>query len=308
MAGREKIQRAVISVLLALVLWGWLQLQGETTRQVTVPIEFLAVPAGLAVADAGATEVSVTLRGLPSRMARIDSKDLKVVLDLAGAREGTTKFFLNEDRLVGLPPAGLALDGISPYSVAVRLEPLVEKDVSVRAASEGKVGPDYVLDGITIIPGEIRFRGPRSKAGLMAEVATAKISLEGLSASETRMVELTGDPKFLAFVEPNIVEARIRVREKLSERVLKGVAIEPLPPPGLRVQVIPPQVDVTISGPVSKVRAVEATAIQVKADVRGYGPGRHRRERPRITLRLDPPQEDLVIDYEPKEFELVVTR
>jgi len=203
MSGREKIQRAVISALLALVLWGWLQVQGETTRQAVAPLEFLAVPAGLAVADAGATEVSVTLRGLPSRMARVDSKDLKVVIDLSGAREGTTKFFLNEDRLVGLP-AGLVLDGISPYSVAVRLEPLAEKDVPVRAASEGEVDPDYVLDGITIIPGQIRFRGPRSKVGLMAEAATAKISLEGLSASETRAVALAGDPKFLAFVEPSI--------------------------------------------------------------------------------------------------------
>ncbi len=307
MSGREKIQRAVISALLALVLWGWLQVQGETTRQAVAPLEFLAVPAGLAVADAGATEVSVTLRGLPSRMARVDSKDLKVVIDLSGAREGTTKFFLNEDRLVGLP-AGLVLDGISPYSVAVRLEPLAEKDVPVRAASEGEVDPDYVLDGITIIPGQIRFRGPRSKVGLMAEAATAKISLEGLSASETRAVALAGDPKFLAFVEPSIVEARIRVREKLSERVVKGVTIEPVPPPGLRVRVIPPQVDVTISGPVSKVRGIEPRAIQVKADARGYGPGRHRREKPRITLRVDPPREDLVIDYEPKEFELVVTR
>ena len=42
-------------------------------------------------------------------------------------------------------PAGLALDGISPYSVAVRLEPLVEKDVytSARQNPIPRIWGDY---------------------------------------------------------------------------------------------------------------------------------------------------------------------
>ncbi|MEW6777361.1 MAG: CdaR family protein [Bdellovibrionota bacterium] len=307
MKDRTKIQRALVSVLLALLIWAGLQLQGEASRKITVPVEFVSIAEGLTVSAPASPSVSVVLQGLPARMARVDPEIVKVLVDLSEVGEGSTKFFLSEDRIRGLPP-GLRVVEITPYSLSVRLEPVLEKDLPLQPRTTGKVADGYELDRIRLVPGSIRFSGPRSVGNAIESASTVKIDLDGLTESAARRVELDVDGKILPYLTPKVVDAEILVREKSAERTIKGVRVDPVPQPGLRVRLNPPQVDLVVSGPASKIRGLESASFEVQAEARGYGPGRHRKQKLRLTFRINPPREGIIFDYSPKEFDLLVTK
>lgn len=306
-ANRAKIQRAVISLLLAVFIWGGLQLQGEASKKIVLPIEFKNLPDGLVVADAGAQNVSLALRGSPARMARLDVEDMKVVVDMKDVEPGNSKVFVSEEKIERLPD-GLEIEEITPYALNVSVEPLVEKEITVVPRVEGDVAQNYLLDSVTAVPAKVRFRGPSSIAKTLENVATAKLDISDLRESVERRVELETNPRVLPYLEKPVVDLQIRLSEKVIDKVIEGVRVVPQVGAGTRVSLTPPQVRLTVTGTVSKLSGLTAESFEVKAEARGYTPGKYKAQKLRMSFRVDPPRDGLHFDYEPKEFDLIVTQ
>lgn len=307
MTDRAKIQRAIISLLLALMIWGGLQLQGEAVRKIALPIEFKNLPEGLVVSDAGALRVSLALRGVPARMARLDPELMKIVIDMTNVEPGNSKQFITEEKIIGLPD-GMEIEEITPYALTVAVEPLVEKDVPVKPRVEGEVAENYLLDAVVPVPAKVLFRGPRSLAKSLESLPTAQLDIRDLSQSVERRVELEVDPRVLPYLSKPIVDLQIRLSEKVIDKVIENVRVTPVVPAGTRVSLTPPQVKVTVTGTVSKLRGIDSESVEVQAEARGYSPGRYRNQKLRMDFKVNPPREGLHFDYEPKEFDLIVTQ
>lgn len=305
---RTKIQRAVISVALAILVWGWLQLQGETIRRISVPVELQKVPAGLVVADPGADSVSLLLRGVPARMARVDPQDVRVVLDLSDAVEGVKRFTITEQRIEGIPRK-TRVEEVTPLTIRVRLEPVYETEVPVEPVISGQVDAGFMLDAANPVPERVHFRGPESLGNQIKSVRTEKVDLTGLRRSQRVPAALRPpEDRQLRFFEPSVVEVELRLVEVEGERKIEGVLVEPLAQPGLRVQLVPPKVTIIARGAQSRLEALEPGSFTVQAEVRSYGPGRHRDQELRLFIRTNPEREGVKYDYEPRMFDLIVTR
>lgn len=304
---KAKLQRMIASVLLALMIWGGLQLQGEASRRLSVPVEFLNVPEGLVVADPLVAKVGFTVRGVQTRMARLDPEFLKIRIDLVGSRAGSFKFLIGEDKIEGLP-AGLKISDISPREMDVRLEPALEKDIPVEPRYTGKVAEDYLLDGASTVPAAIKFLGPRVIGETLTTIPTTKIDLKEARNSFTVKVPVSVEDRVIPFLKDTSVDVEVRVSEKVVARTVTGIIVNPQTPSGLRVKITPPQIDITVSGPVSKVKGLEAASFEVQADARAYSSGKHRKQELHLTIKVNPPRDGITFDYEPKTFDLQVTR
>ena len=92
---------------------------GATIRIVSVPVEFIDVPAGLAIAGTSASRINLQLRGSSWLMNSADVPRLIVRFSLKNAKAGAMTLHVGVGNL-DLPP-GIILDAPSPADVTVRL-------------------------------------------------------------------------------------------------------------------------------------------------------------------------------------------
>jgi YbbR domain-containing protein len=75
-------------------------------------------------------------------------------------------------------PTGVRLEEIQPNRIAVKLEAVAERDVTVRAETEGAVGENFEIYSRTVSPAKVRVRGPESFVKSLDFISTEKINLE----------------------------------------------------------------------------------------------------------------------------------
>jgi hypothetical protein len=114
---RVKLAAAGLGILLWLLSYF---ASGITIRTVTVPVEFSNVPRGLNVVDSSANELEVSLRGRSWVMESANLAGLVARFDLRTAREGNVTLH-PAARDLNLPP-GVALDGVEPTKVSVKVQ------------------------------------------------------------------------------------------------------------------------------------------------------------------------------------------
>lgn len=109
-----------IAIGLAAVIWTiTYPLAGETVRFRTVPIEFTGLAASIRIGDQSATTTQVRLRGTKWRLESIGEGQVIAHASLTGLEEGVHSVAVTAQW--SGPPAGVALDGVSPPFVTVRL-------------------------------------------------------------------------------------------------------------------------------------------------------------------------------------------
>lgn len=108
------------ALLLSALLWLILVFPtGVITQDIAVPIEFRFVPEGLVISDLSANSVTVTATGRNRDLLDFDPEQIKVVIDLSGARAGYQGFTI-EPAQVNLP-SYLSLVKVEPRYIDFNL-------------------------------------------------------------------------------------------------------------------------------------------------------------------------------------------
>jgi diadenylate cyclase len=116
--GRVKLA----AVGLAAAIWSTSFLStGTTVRTVSVPVQFVSVPAGLDTAGPYTDRLEVEVRGSAWLMDSLGLTQLVASFNLRGAHAGTLNLPVESGNL-NLPP-GMAMERVSPAKVTVRLAP-----------------------------------------------------------------------------------------------------------------------------------------------------------------------------------------
>jgi diadenylate cyclase len=92
---------------------------GTTVRTVSVPVEFVGVPAGMDISAPSADHLEVQVRGSAWVMDSMSLSRLVARFGLRGARPGPLSIPVDADNL-NLPP-GVVMERVSPARIAVRL-------------------------------------------------------------------------------------------------------------------------------------------------------------------------------------------
>lgn len=209
------VKLAALGITLAL----WLGVTGlskpTTQRMSGIPLS-LRYSTTTEVTNTPLTEVDIVISGDKRRIDQINKNDLIVSVDISDVLPGDRVIALTPQNVgVGLP-SGVKLDEVLPGRIAVRLEAVEEKEVTVVPQIVGEVPEGFEVYSQTVTPAKVRVRGPAGAMKALSEVSTDKIDLTGHQIDFTaRQVPINVAKVTLL---DTIVDVSFRIGEKRIER------------------------------------------------------------------------------------------
>jgi YbbR domain-containing protein len=251
----------LLSLAIAIVLWLLVTGQNEpVTAHLNVQLNFIR-PQSLEISNDPPRTVDVMLTGSRNKLDDLTSLDLVATVDISDQRAGERVLRLADKAQISLPQ-GVKVDGFQPSAIAVRLEPIVERQVVIEPKLEGKPADGFEVYSIRPNKGSVMLRGPESRVLALQNVKTETIWLGGRKESFTapNVAIDVPDPK-VDLVEP-IISVDVEIGERRVEKTFSGVAAASAD--GGRVQ--PASVSATLLGPASMVESLKTEELKVVFD------------------------------------------
>lgn len=282
-----------LAITLASVLW--LTVAGEhvVERSLRVPLEFRNIPEALEIVGNTPDTVDVRLRGSSAVLSRVQPGEIVAVIDLSAARTGSRLFHLRNEEVRA--PFGVEVSQVTPATLSLALEKSARRRVPVVPPTEGDPAPGFVIGRVTVDPQTVEIVGPDSHVRLVAEATTEPVSVKdartrvrdgvtiGVADSSVRLVQAKNANVTVeiwpAPVERRMPEVPVRWRNLGS---------------GLRAQVGPQLVQVTVRGSKDPLAALRGDSVQAFVDLAGLGSGRYN-----LRVQVDPAENFGVVAVDP---------
>lgn len=251
----------LLSLAIAIVLWLLVTGQNQpVTAHVNVQLNFIR-PQSLEISNDPPRTVDVMLTGSRSKLDDLTSLDLVATVDISDQRAGERVLRLADKAVITLPQ-GIKVDGFQPSAIPIRLEEIVDRQVTVEPKLEGKPAEGFEVYGVYPGKGSVSVRGPASRVNSLQRVTTESISLAGRKESFTAQnVALdVPDPK-VDLLEP-MVNVDVEIGEKRIEKIFSGVAVTTAQ--GDKVQ--PATTSVTLLGVASFLDSLKAEELKIVLD------------------------------------------
>jgi YbbR domain-containing protein len=171
----------IISLVLAIILWLFVRSEGSGELGLVVPLELYGLSSDLIVTNVTEEAINVRINGPRSQTERLSTKDIRVRINLSSAKFGANSFDILPDNLS--IPQGLRVSQISPSSIKVKLDKVVDKIVRVKAVVKGKPAGGYRVVKISVDPIHINLQGARNQLLGVREVLTEEVDISGLKES-----------------------------------------------------------------------------------------------------------------------------
>ncbi len=216
----------------------------------------------------------------------------RVSISLDGIREG-----IDQAKPVEvLDENGQVIPGlsVSPQTVMVTLPVSQQggyRDLAVKVVVRGQVASGYRLANISVFPPVVTVYSsdPTVVSALPGVVETQELDLQNASDDITTRLDLSLPVGVSVVGEQTVlIQAGISPIESsltLSNEIVQVVGL----PPGMTVQVLPPTVDVIVSGPLPLLDTLTRQDIRVTVDLSGLTVGTH---------QLTPKVEILIADVQ----------
>jgi len=209
-----------IALFITVALWlGVTGLRAPTTARLrSIPLN-LRVSNDIEITNSPVQEVDLVITGDKRKIDQLNLRDLVVSLDLTDVSAGERTVQIAPENVSVELPTGVRLEEIQPNKIAVKLEAVEERDVTVRAETEGAVAENFEIYSRTVSPAKVRVRGPQSFVKSLDFVSTEKINLEN------RQEDFAVRQVALNIVNPNVtlldavVEVSFKIGEKRIERM-----------------------------------------------------------------------------------------
>src|SRR5215211_4848505 len=200
----------LLSLAIAIVLWLLVTGQNEpVTAHVNVQLNFIR-PSSLEISNDPPRTVDVMLTGSRNKLDDLTSLDLVATVDISDQRAGERVLRLADKAQISLPQ-GIKIDGFQPSAVPIRLEEIVERQVSIEPKLEGKPADGLEVYAAYPSKGSVTVRGPASRVNTLQKVLTESIWLSGRKESFTasNLAIDVPDPK-IDLLEP-VVSVNIEI-------------------------------------------------------------------------------------------------
>lgn len=209
-----------VAVLITLALW-----LGVTGLRAPITVRLPNVPLTVRfsneteITNSPVQEVDLVISGDKRKIDQINKTDLVVLLDLTDVPAGDRTVQLEPDNVNIELPTGVRLEEIQPDKIAVKLETVEEREIPVKAQTEGALAENYEIYNQTITPQKVRVRGPKSFIRALDSVLTEKINIENRTADfSARQIELNVvNPKVTLL--DTVVDVFFKIGEKRIERL-----------------------------------------------------------------------------------------
>ncbi len=208
----------LVALVITVALWlGVTGLSTPTTKRFTVPLNF-SISNNTEITNSPIQEVDIVVSGDKRRIDQINRADLFASIDLTDVMPGDRVLSLSPENVAVALPLGIKLDEIQPSRIAVRIEAVEEKDVTVKAEIGGEPAEGFEVYSQTVTPQKVRVRGPASFIRTLEFVPTDIVDLAGARENIfARQVPVSvSNPK--ATVLNTVVDVIVRIGERRIER------------------------------------------------------------------------------------------
>jgi YbbR domain-containing protein len=185
----------LLSVALAILIWGLVASEPEVTQFASVPLQFKNLPDDLEISSEPVTVARLELRGPESVLRSIGQEGgfrPGIVLDMSGVRPGERTIPIG-DANVRLT-RGIQLLRSIPSSVQFTFEERGRKSVPV-AVRFGDAPAGYTIGAYQVTPREMTIVGPKGRVQHSDRVTTDPIDLSGVvGTAEFKVNTFVSDP------------------------------------------------------------------------------------------------------------------
>lgn len=277
-----------LALIIALGLW--VAGHRDIERSIEVPVEFRNIPADLMVMDNRVDFVVLRITGPRTLVSTIDADEIKLALDLNGAKPGTVSYPLGGSSFN--IPRGVAVARITPPVVHLRMEPVIKLTLPVSVRISGKPASGYRISQTIVQPARVVVRGPAEELRRLTAIETVPVDLNETRGVAKRMVRLATDGRPLTFL-PDQVEVSVAIEEEEASRDFTQVEIGVKDYKGV-YSVNPKTIFLRVSGPKSVVDKLQLSPMSVFVTLQGLGAGEHN-----VPLQFDLPNGIKVVEHKP---------
>lgn len=194
--GARSIALSLVGALvLALFFWSAVVLSRYEVREqvVSVPVEYVALPADLALGGEKRVEARLHLGGAVSELDLLDPFRTRVRVDLAGAQPGTQTVVITPD-LVSLP-RGISLLDADPPSFEVTLGEIRDLEFRVQPQLVGELPEGLSLGAVDVSPQTLHVRtAPDDEGEATTSLLTTPVYLGTIRQSTTIYCKIIAPP------------------------------------------------------------------------------------------------------------------
>ncbi|HEX6183804.1 MAG TPA: CdaR family protein [Pyrinomonadaceae bacterium] len=223
-----------------------------------VQLDFI-LPEGVDIGNEPVDEVDVTLEGSQGKLAELNARNLVARADLTDLRTGDRVLRLTDRNVLMDLPEGVRIVNLNPRSLALHLEPVVERDVTVEARFEGAPPEGFTRGAVQVSPASVRVRGPQSHVVAVERAFTETISLAGQRETLFLPQVAVDIPDHKVVPAESTVSVRVEIGEEQAERRFASVPVRG----DWGGTVSPATAAVTVRGPRSLVEALRPEDVRL---------------------------------------------
>lgn len=251
----------LLSLAIAMVLWLVVTGQNEpVTAHVNVQLNFIR-PQMLEISNDPPRTVDVMLTGSRNKLDDLTALDLVATVDISDQHAGERVLRLADKAQISLPQ-GVKVDGFQPSAIPIRLEPIIERQVTIEPKLEGKPDDGYEIYGVRPSKGSVTVRGPESRVNAIRKVFTESIWLSGHKQTFTATNLGIDVPDTKVDLLDPVVSVEVEIGERAVEKTFSGVAVYN----GSDDNTAGPSTTITVSGPPSILDTLKAEDLKLVID------------------------------------------
>jgi len=219
----DTLSLRILAILIAIVVWGWIQLNEEETQVKRVQISYLT-PETLIQSETLPKSVSVELIGAKGRIRQIEERKLNLTLDLRDVHLGKNQRTLQGNAITNLPD-GIKVVRFSPPILELPFDVPSIREVPIRANLVGMPASKLKVHDMKVKPTSISIRGPEKYLNTLEYISTKSINISNLNESKRFSTEVSIPTSVISINQANLVEVVVELKEKNTVSVLENIQV-----------------------------------------------------------------------------------
>ena len=176
----ERIGTKILSLLLGLSAWTWIQTQTQSETSIKVSIEYISSDQ-LSLAEIPRQSISAVIQGAQGKVRNVQDSELYTKIDLNDFNQGRHTHEFNFAEIKGLAE-GIELLRLSPTSVEIELDQEITKELPLEPNLVGVSKEGWTLLSKSITPSSITLSGPQKILSNIDSIKTQPISIENIQS------------------------------------------------------------------------------------------------------------------------------
>ncbi|MCX8092547.1 MAG: CdaR family protein [Candidatus Goldbacteria bacterium] len=116
-----KWQYKLAALITSFILWFYVVSEQNLIINISAPIEFLNFPSNMKITNKVRNTIEILLQGRRDIINKMDKKEIKVQIDLAGIKNGRNNFSISAAQIKNIPK-GVSIINITPTGLTIDFE------------------------------------------------------------------------------------------------------------------------------------------------------------------------------------------